>query len=480
MKKKQSLLLIAIISIFFSIKNVDAATARIFANKTIAQVGESVTVTVSYFACTWNLTVSGEANDKIVGADMNGNVSGSQSYTITSSTPRTIVVSFSGDVSDYDTDVTSYPSGSVSITFISPQPSPSPSVQPSPSPSVKPSPSPSNPTPTTQQPVNPITDQKSSNANLVSIKVDDYKLETTDNINFTLTVKNSVTNVNINAKAEDSKAKIEGEGNKVLKVGDNKIELKVTAENGATKSYFVIIKRKDSTYTLKDIDDALEEKGNIIVKIKDDETITKDVLDKIKKSNKKVTFTKTDDKNNELYSFIIEGSKITNTEDISSNISFKFLNQESFDKITGYRNGMYITTEHVNTFPKSTKLKISVSEKYKDGDQVYVYYFDEKSNKVTKISKKITVNNGIIEFDLEKGSKYFITKALIEDAKTEIKKDNDIFKMIALIEFLIISILILLIAIKKSSNKDNDNINTNPINNNLSNNNEQNQIKDIL
>ena len=108
-------------------KGVFAANASISASTTYAYVGDNVTVTVNYFACTWNLRVSGSVNDVIAGADMNGNVGGSQSYTLSSATPGTFTVSLSGDVSDYDTDVTSYPTGSVTVTFAErPAPPPSP------------------------------------------------------------------------------------------------------------------------------------------------------------------------------------------------------------------------------------------------------------------------------------------------------------------------------------------------------------------
>ena len=115
-----------------------AANANISISSQNAYVGDSVTVTVNCFAGTWNLAVSGAVNDTIVGFNMDSNASCSKSYTLTANSPSTLTVKLSGDITDYDTDVTTYPSGSVSVTFDN---RPAPTPAPTPTPEATPEPS---------------------------------------------------------------------------------------------------------------------------------------------------------------------------------------------------------------------------------------------------------------------------------------------------------------------------------------------------
>ena len=59
-----------------------------------------------------------------------------------------------------------------------------------------------------------------ANNNLKSISVDGYQLVKVNNNNYTLTVTNDITNVEVSAIAEDSKAQVSGTGVKELKVGE--------------------------------------------------------------------------------------------------------------------------------------------------------------------------------------------------------------------------------------------------------------------
>ena len=104
MKRIRRFLIIIIISIL-SI-NVDAASCSISANKKTINVGETTTVTVNVFAGTWNLAISGPSSEPIVGMDMNGNVSTTKNYSFTPTSSGTYTFKLTGDMTDYDTDVT--------------------------------------------------------------------------------------------------------------------------------------------------------------------------------------------------------------------------------------------------------------------------------------------------------------------------------------------------------------------------------------
>ena len=80
---------------------VEAATATITANSKTITVGESVTITVNINAAAWNLNVSGEVSDSIVGMNMNGeNESTIKTYKITPKKVGKYNVYLKGDITD--------------------------------------------------------------------------------------------------------------------------------------------------------------------------------------------------------------------------------------------------------------------------------------------------------------------------------------------------------------------------------------------
>ncbi|MBO5852851.1 MAG: cadherin-like beta sandwich domain-containing protein [Clostridia bacterium] len=88
--------------------------------------------------------------------------------------------------------------------------------------------------------------QASSNANLKSLKVSSGTLTPKFDPNVTsysVTIKSNETSLLISANAADSKASVNVEGSKEMKVGTNKRVVVVTAENGKTKKYTVNITR---------------------------------------------------------------------------------------------------------------------------------------------------------------------------------------------------------------------------------------------
>ena len=92
-----------------------------------------------------------------------------------------------------------------------------------------------------------------------------------DILDYNVTVENEVDELEINAKTEDSKSLVVGNGIYKIEVGNNLIKLDVTAENGNIKEYTINVLRKESVN-----DDNLTE------------DIENDKIEKDDNSNKKV------------------------------------------------------------------------------------------------------------------------------------------------------------------------------------------------
>lgn len=95
----------------------------------------------------------------------------------------------------------------------------------------------------------PIETEKSKNANLknLGIKPNDFKGFKEGTTSYNATVPNNVEQVEVYATVQDSKATVTGTGNKKLNVGNNKLDVVVTAENGTKKTYTINVTREEET-----------------------------------------------------------------------------------------------------------------------------------------------------------------------------------------------------------------------------------------
>lgn len=95
--------------------------------------------------------------------------------------------------------------------------------------------------------------QLSDNCNLSALSVSPGTLSpafSKDTLNYTATVNDSATSIAVTATAEDSKAKVSLNGvQNNLQPGENTVKITVTAENGDTKTYKIVVTRGTPTPT---------------------------------------------------------------------------------------------------------------------------------------------------------------------------------------------------------------------------------------
>ena len=94
-----------------------------------------------------------------------------------------------------------------------------------------------------------VTVTRSANVNLATLTVSTGTLSPAFNANvttYTVTVPNEITDLTINATAQDANATVTGTGEKTLNVGSNVFTITVTAEDGAeTKNYTIAVTREE-------------------------------------------------------------------------------------------------------------------------------------------------------------------------------------------------------------------------------------------
>ena len=267
MKKiiKISLLFIITLLFMININSVNAASTSISASSTKVTKGKSVTVTASVKAGAWNLTLSGAGQSKgLVGQTATtANASASTSITFTPSKTGTYTFTLKGDITDYDTDATSDVSKSVTITVTEPPSKPSGggttggnSSGGSSSSGNSSSNSTTNKKPTNTTTTKPAEEPKSTDSTLSALTIKEGAISPEfkkDVKEYALTIPYETTEVNVTATANDSKAKVNIEGNKDLKEGENIVKVLVTAEDGTSTTYTIKVTRKRVPIALKSL-----------------------------------------------------------------------------------------------------------------------------------------------------------------------------------------------------------------------------------
>ncbi len=110
----------------------------------------------------------------------------------------------------------------------------------------------------------PIVYYQSSDNYLKELSIDGYEIDFDKDVTeYKIDVKNNVDSLDIKAIANDWRSTVVITGNENFKVGENVVTITVTAENGSTKEYKIVVNKADKKKTI--IDD--DEKGSKIEKI---------------------------------------------------------------------------------------------------------------------------------------------------------------------------------------------------------------------
>lgn len=100
------------------------------------------------------------------------------------------------------------------------------------------------------------TPTESSNSRLASLEITEGVISpefNSDVTEYAISVPNDITVLNISAVAEDSAAEVEIVGNEELKIGENNIQIIVTAEDGSTTTYNILATRADEQLSLQSL-----------------------------------------------------------------------------------------------------------------------------------------------------------------------------------------------------------------------------------
>lgn len=189
-----------------------------------------------------------------------------------------------------------------------------------------------------------------------------------DILDYKCEVDNLVDKVEIDALAVDEDAVVEISNIDKLIVGDNLIKIKVTAINGDIKTYTVTVNRSNTVgiIMIEDLSKALEtlEADEITVIANSSEIVSKALMQKIKDSKKIVYINKLDSSDELLYSWRIDGSKITYVDTLYTKISLDRNKNSNLDTHIKDYKGLVLAFNDNPSLPLNTKVGINVNNQF--------------------------------------------------------------------------------------------------------------------
>ena len=272
---KKNFLKILIIAFFMIIINATISKAAISASSTTVNSGERIQISVSsnIAVSAYRLTMTNNGGLTFI-TSSGGEGAGTATITDASSTGKTSLGTFTFQAPTVTVDTTYRVSFSATImedVNLSPIPDSSttatitvkaPVVEPPPSPpsdntgSGSSGTSSNNNRPSNNTRPTETTPTESSNSKLASLAITEGVITpefNSDVTEYSISVPNEITVLNISAVAEDSAAEVEIVGNEELKIGENNIQIIVTAEDGSTTTYNILATRADEELSLQSL-----------------------------------------------------------------------------------------------------------------------------------------------------------------------------------------------------------------------------------
>ena len=265
MNKKifKSILLIGVIIITsLLLTTVSNATLTISTSKSTVSPGESFNVTVSVGSNEAGAINLSASNGTLSQTYVDLMSQSSLTISCVAGSSGTITISGSGLVANYASETEGTQTASKSVIIKQPTPTtPTTPTEPS-KPTTKPS---------TNTTTKPAETKKSDNSNLSILQIAEGVITPEFNKKvkeYSINVPNEITKLSIVATPEHSKATVKITGNEELQVGENNVEIVVTAEDGSTDTYKIIVTRALPELNLQTLSICYIDENNQKVEIK--------------------------------------------------------------------------------------------------------------------------------------------------------------------------------------------------------------------
>lgn len=142
-------------------------------------------------------------------------------------------------------------------------------------------------------------------------------------------------------------------------------------------------------------------------------------------------FEKTDEKNNPVKENLILDINLRLSID-SDTDGAKEIEEDVAQK------KLIVSFDHHGKLPTRATVRINVSDKFKDNERLYLYYYNPEKDQIEFIEKNLKVTDGYVEFTIDHCSDYFLTGAVVNNAVNNPKNINLIIIGLGVIVFILI------------------------------------------
>lgn len=283
--------------------------------------------------------------------------------------------------------------------------------------------------------LNKIIEPEKPSSKLASLSVNGIGVNLNNEFKtYTIGVESDVEELDIIQITESSTAKVEIIGNESLKVGTNKVIIKVTETNGEFMEYILIVyKNPASASVIENINELNTKNTDLLYNSKNVDTIDASSLKKFLKKDNKFYYNVVDNNNNGILYRLVFNQNI-NLENIKKlDLSFKEKEKNSLNYET--------------SLPANINVDLYLNNLYLDETNLRIYTYDEGTG-YKLLTAGTTVNNGYISFKTDGSKYYLITQRVLipeDDVITRFFQKYKTFFIVAILGTIILIVLAIII-----------------------------------
>ncbi len=299
----------------------------------------------------------------------------------------------------------------------------------------------------------------SSDNSLKSLSIEGADIEfNKKTLTYNVNVPNEVVEAKVSYETTSSKAVASISGNTALEVGENKIEINVTAEDGSIRTYVLNITREKSVLKSENNEEEIVSKikdtsnnDDIVVTVDEDDEnkiVSSNIINELINTNKNLAYNVVDKEGKVLYKVKINSEKLVKDSEFSYYLTFKSDYEDVLNSLTENNLHLPLNFKFHGTLPGNIEFSIYVKDMLDTTKEYDLYYFNTKNNILELEINKVPITNGYADFELNHFSEY----VLLEKKAAANKKNIIPIIIMVIIAFIIIGLMIFIT--KKTKKKE--------------------------
>lgn len=155
-----------------------------------------------------------------------------------------------------------------------------------------------------------------------------------------------------------------------------------------------------------------------VINVEAGQKIDSSVFEEIKANGETVKFNVTDPNGNSIATWTFDGNAIKNPTSVSLGVVVNATTtnaQKLIDKVNAADKSLVIHFDYSGELPGPAKVKVNVQDKFTNGKELKLYYFNENNGKLEYQNQLITVVDGYAEFTITHCSDYVLSDASLGD-----------------------------------------------------------------